>query len=79
MLNTRNRKVCCVRTDLFLRKCLFYKKIQISVISIINNHPWALKHYSTLLVELGPDHGWINYQTLWDTWGNFSRICVGSF
>ena len=39
---------------------------------------WGIKHYLTLLVKSIQDHGWINFQTWWDTWGNFSRIYVGS-
>ena len=39
---------------------------------------WGIKHYLTLSVEIIQDHGWIKFQTLWDTWGNFSRIYVGS-
>ena len=38
----------------------------------------GIKHYLTLLVKSIQDHGWNNFQTCWDTWGNFSRIYVGS-
>ena len=38
----------------------------------------GIKHYLTLLAESIQDHGWINFQTYWDTWGNFSRIYMGS-
>ena len=38
----------------------------------------GIKHYLTLLVKSIQDHGWINFQTCWDTWGNFFRMYVGS-
>ena len=83
MFNTPNHKVCSTRTDCFSENVYFTKKIQISVISIIKNHPSKLPFellniIEPLLVESVPDHGWINYQTRWDTWGIFARICVGS-
>ena len=47
------------------RMSILQKNPQISVISIIKNHPsklpFGLKHYSALLVESFPNHGWTNY------------------
>ena len=36
---------------LFLRKCLYYKKIQISVINIIKNHPRKLPFELLHIIE----------------------------
>ena len=61
---------------------IFFVKIDIfsETISTGRTHfaIWGIKHYLTLLVKSIQDHGWINFQTSWDTWGNFSKIYVGS-